>query len=347
MKEKVRIGIIGMGRMGITHYSIINSHPKVEIVSVSDTSSITLSLLKKYLSNLKTYTDYNEQLADGGIDGVIVCTPPNLHYKICKTALEKGIAVFCEKPFTTNPDQARELMEDFAKAGLVNQVGYVNRFNSLFMTARDYISKGLLGNIVRVKSEMFSCTISKPQGGDNWRARRENGGGATYEMAAHALDLVNFLLGQAPTGVRGTSLNYIYSNAVEDIVSTTLEFADGCTGTLYVNWSDQSYRKPSNKLEFFGTNGKLLVDQYEMKIYLNKKIEGFDLRDGWNTIYITDVNTPVPFYVRGFEFTRQLYHFADCIAAGMPDDACDFKAGYETQRVIHQIFDDADNNQKR
>ena len=53
--EKIRLGIIGMGRMGITHFSIINSHPQVEIVAIADTSKMTLDLLKKYVSGIHVF----------------------------------------------------------------------------------------------------------------------------------------------------------------------------------------------------------------------------------------------------------------------------------------------------
>lgn len=69
--DKVRIGVVGMGRMGLTHYSIINTHPSVEIVSVSDTSELILSMLKKYLPKLNTYKDYKEQLAAGDLDSTL------------------------------------------------------------------------------------------------------------------------------------------------------------------------------------------------------------------------------------------------------------------------------------
>ncbi len=60
--------------------------------------------------------------------------------------------------------------------------------------------------MIRFKSEMFSCTISKSDEGSGWRASRESGGGAVFEMASHAIDLVNFLIGK-PDKVTGSSLN--------------------------------------------------------------------------------------------------------------------------------------------
>lgn len=329
-----------MGRMGITHYSIINSHPQVEITSVADTSKMTLDLLKKYNPDISVFKDYKELIDTTRPDALIVCTPPNLHYEVCNYAYLHGIHVFAEKPFTTNAEQARELKEKFESKGLVNQVGYVNRFNDVFMTVKKYITNGLIGKIIRFKSEMFSCTVTKKEETESWRSFRENGGGAVYEIAAHAIDLVDYLLG-TPDQIVGTSMNQIYSKHVEDIVSSTFIYKNGCSGTLYVNWCDTSFRKPANKLELFGEKGKILADQHGLKVFLNADDYGTGYKKGWNSVYITDIFTPVPFYVRGNEFTRQLYHFVDSILGKTQEKVCTFSDGYHTQKIIHELFEDA------
>lgn len=340
---KIKIGIIGMGRMGITHYSIINSHPQVEIVSVADTSKMILDILKKYITNIQVFKDYKELIDESKPDAIIVCTPPNMHFEVCDYAYQKNIHVFVEKPFTTDVLQAEELKRKFEEKKLVNQVGYVNRFNDVFSTVKKYVQNGLIGEIVRFRSEMFSCTITKKEESESWRSFRENGGGAVFEIAAHAIDLVNYIIG-VPDKITGTSMNQIYSKHVEDIVSSTFVYKNGCTGTLYVNWSDTSYRKPANKIELFGEKGKILADQHGLKVFLNKDDDASGYRKGWNTVYITDIFTPVPFYVRGNEFTRQLYHFADTILGKENSTICTFDAGYNTQKVIHQLFSDAKTN---
>jgi predicted dehydrogenase len=55
-------------------------------------------------------------------------------------------------------------------------VGYVNRFNDVFAKVKELLENGIIGNIIRFKSEMFSCTITKPDEGSGWRAVRESGG---------------------------------------------------------------------------------------------------------------------------------------------------------------------------
>lgn len=342
--QKVKFSIIGMGRMGITHYSIINSHPDIEIESVADPSALILSMIKKYLP-VKTFKDYNELLEQTAPDALLVCTPPNLHFPIIRKAASKGVHVFVEKPFTTKFSEASELTKLFSGNQLVNQVGYVNRFNDIFVKTKELIDAGVIGKIIRFKSEMFSCTITNSDEGSGWRASRESGGGAVFEMASHAIDLVNFLVGK-PDKIAGSSLNQIYSKNVEDAVSSTFLYKNGISGTLYINWSDTSYRKPTNKMELFGHGGRILADQHSLKIFLNKPNAKYNLRQGWNTIYITDVFKPVPFYVRGNEFTRQLYHFVDCIRGKETTNQCSFADGANTLEVIEHIFRDYEQNGK-
>lgn len=343
--DLIKIGIIGFGRMGITHHSIINSHPKVVITSVADTSGLVLGLLKKYVPEINTYTDYKKLLDKESLDAVLICTPPQLHYPIIKLCADKGIHVFVEKPFTTEYKLAQELADLYEKKQLINQVGYVNRGNVMFAKTRSFIEEGLIGDVIRFRSEMFSRTVVEPEKSSSWRSKRESGGGVVFEMASHAIDLINFVVGK-PDKIVGSCMNIIFSKEIEDIVSSSFIYNNGITGTLYVNWSDESYRKPTNKIEIFGKNGKILSDQYSLKVYLKEANTKHKLRQGWNTLYVTDLFEQVPFYVRGNEFTSQLYSFVQCIESGNRQSICSFNEGAKTLEVIEGIFTDFNNNGK-
>ena len=336
--EKIRIGIIGMGRMGITHFPIINSHPQVEVVSVSDTSKLILDYLAKYVDGLKVYTDYEKQLDSDYLDGIVICTPPTLHYKICKKALQNNISVFCEKPFTTSVEEAKELAEDFERAGLVNQVGYVYRCWDSFTKAKEFLDDELVGNVLNFRIELLSSSIDKPQKGNGWRTKRENGGGATYEVGSHIIDLTNYIFGK-PDRISGSSLINLNSQVVDDIVHSTFHYKNGLVGQMYVNWCDLTYRKPMIKLAVFGNKGKLMVDSYALKFFLNEDRKGYE--KGWHHLNSTDLSKPVPFYVRGNAFTIQLYRFVDRILDRNVSCPCSFSDGYEAQEVIHEIFNDS------
>lgn len=342
--NKINLGFIGLGRMGLTHLSILNANEKVDVQSACDPSKVMSIFFRKYFENIKLYSDFDEYIKSEKPDALVISTPPNLHYSIVKKCVEQGIHCFVEKPFTLSYNNSVELSELAEKYNVVNQVGYVNRFNDMFVKAKDLIDSKVIGDVIRFKSEMFSYTISKEDKGEGWRGNLDTGGGCLNEMASHALDLVNYLIG-VPNKIAGSILNKVYSQSVEDIVSTTLQYKNGITGTLYVNWCDPSYRKPANKIEMFGKEGKILVDQHDLKIFLKTPNEKFNLKKGWNTVYITDIFNNVPFYVRGNEFTSQLYNFIDKVIDKDTKTMCTFKDASDTQRLLNEIREDNSKNE--
>lgn len=341
----IKVGIIGFGRMGITHYSIINQNTEIEVTAIVDNSDLNIKLLSKYKKNLKLYKDYNTFFSNENCDAIIVCTPPLYHYEIVKQAFMRNMHVFIEKPFTINSIQASELCELYSKSDFVNQVGYVNRFNAVFHKANEIIKNGIIGDLISFKSNMYSNTISKTNEGEStWRDNLESGGGALFEMASHSIDLINYLIG-VPDKVVGSILKKVYSKNVEDIVITNFIYKNGIIGSLNVNWSESSYRKPTNNVEISGTLGKIIADQHCMKIFLKKSLPNYNLHDGWNTIYITDIFNPVNFYVRGNEFSNQLDSFVECIIL-KKKSKCQFIDGKHVLETIEKIRSDYNTNNK-
>lgn len=335
--NKVRVGIIGFGRMGITHYSIINTHPSVEMTAIADTSSMMLNMIKKYLPAVKMFSDYKDLLQSGLVDAVIVCTPSSMHYDVCKMACEKGISVFCEKPFTTDPKLASDLAQMFETKGLVNQVGYVYRFDAVFKKVKELLGQGVIGKVVHTNAQFLSLTISKPQPEKGWRSKRENGGGCTYEMGSHVIDLMEFFFGK-PEKVVGSMTNHVYSEAVEDITDVQAVYAGGMTANIHVNWCDYTYRKPMLKLDIHGTKGKIQADLYGYKVFLREENKGAGLPEGWISVPMNMIPDPCPYYVRGTSFTNQLYAFADAVKEAKTTTGCSFRSATDTQEVIHTIF---------
>jgi len=335
--DKVRLGIIGMGRMGLTHFSIINTHHSIEITALADSSGVILDMMKKYMPEITMFSDYNDLLNSGLVDAIIVCTPSALHFPICKLACEKGIHVFCEKPFTTDPQKAEELAKMFEEKGLVNQVGYVYRFDPVFKTVKKFLDSGLIGKVAHVSAQFLSATISKTAPEKGWRSKRENGGGCTYEMGSHIIDLMDFFFG-APDKVAGSQTGHVYSELVEDICDVQLLYQNGIPVDIHVNWSDYSYRKPMMKLDIHGTKGKILADLYGYRIYLREADPASGLEQGWTTVPMNMIPDPTPYYVRGTSFTNQLYSFADSILQSKKATGCSFRSAGDTQRVIHTIF---------
>src|SRR5205085_4381141 len=126
-----------------------------------------------------------------------------------RAALNRGLHVFCEKPFTLTVTDADELTALARDKSLVTQVGYHNRFVGAFAEVKHLLDAGAIGTVTHGLGEAYGPVVLKPKG-TTWRSRKEEGGGALYDYAAHPLNLLNWYLGE-PAGVGGTVLNSIFS----------------------------------------------------------------------------------------------------------------------------------------
>lgn len=311
----LRAAIIGLGKMGLSHHSIVNAHPEVSLCAVCDTSSYVLDVLAKY-TGVKAYSDYKSLFSNEKLDCVFVATPSRYHSEIVAAALEHGLHVFCEKPFGLDSEEGYRLAEFAEHKHLVNQVGYHYRFVATFNEAKRLLDRGLIGALHHVRAEAYGPVVLRSKG-STWRSRKSEGGGCLFDYACHAIDLVNYLAGR-PLGVSGTVMNSVFSTDVDDEVYSTFYFAKGVKGQLATNWSDETFRKMSVKLNFWGANGRINVDRQEIQVYLRSLAEPFEnFRPGWNVRYTTDLTRPVWFYVRGEEYSAQVDHFVQCIKSGV------------------------------
>ena len=127
----IKVAVVGLGKMGLSHYAMVNAHPDVEVAGICDSSSYVLGVLKKY-TGVTTYSDFDAMLDKADLDAVVIATPSSSHARMVRAALERDLHVFCEKPFTLNAHDAETLAALSSERGLVTQVGYHNRFVGAF-----------------------------------------------------------------------------------------------------------------------------------------------------------------------------------------------------------------------
>jgi predicted dehydrogenase len=190
----LRAGFIGFGRMGITHFSILNTHPSVKIAAVCDRSSTMMNTLKKY-TGIRIYSHYPEMINKEALDFVVISTPSDSHTEIIQSAVDNNLHTFVEKPFALTAAEGRKTLKHLDNKPLVNQVGYVNRFNEVFMEIKKLLDNGMIGEVKSFSLEMYGATVLKDSKA-SWRCKRNTGGGCMYEFASHCIDLVLYLLGQ-------------------------------------------------------------------------------------------------------------------------------------------------------
>lgn len=335
--NKIKGAIIGLGKMGLSHAAIVGAHPDVDLEAVCDTSSLVLSVFNKF-STVKTFTDYKEMVGKESLDFILIATPTRFHYNMVKYALEQGLHVFCEKPFTLTTLQGKELVELSSRKGLVNQIGYHNHFIGTFRELKRLLQAEVLGELVHFTGEAYGPVVVKEKVG-TWRSKPEEGGGCLFDYASHVINLIQEIIGR-PIKVSGSQLKSVYSKGVEDAVYGTLFLDSGVSGILSVNWSDETYRKMSTSISVQGKKGKIICDATEIKIFLKEGSKEERLDKGWTIKYITDFAIPVNFYLRGEEYSAQIDNFIDCIKNKKQTAYNTFEQGLYTDKVIEMVIAD-------
>ena len=324
--------MVGLGKMGLSHLAIVRAHPQVQLVAGCESMAYLTDVLAKH-TGLNCYSDFDRMLADEQLDALLVATPSKMHASMVEKALQRGLHVFCEKPFVLDVADGERLVALADSKKLVTQVGYHYRFVGAFKEAARIARSGALGTLHHVRAEAYGPVVLRPKGG-TWRSNKAEGGGALYDYACHALDLVNFIAG-VPASVSGVVRHGIYSRDVDDEVYGTLNFPGGMSGQLCVNWSDESHRKMSTKISLWGTNGKLMADRQECQIFLREPHPALpDTGKHWTVRYTTELSDEVWFYLRGEEYSAQIDYFVQSVQGGRLDGENSFRSALQTDRVV-------------
>jgi predicted dehydrogenase len=335
----IRVAVVGIGKMGLSHQAIVNSHPDVELAAVCDASVYALRVLKKY-TGVRTYADYETMLREVDLDAVVIATPSSTHRRMVRAALERELHVFCEKPLTLSVGESEALSALARERGLVTQVGYHNRFVAAFAEVKRLLDAGAIGRVTHVLAEAYGPVVLKPRGG-TWRSRAQEGGGSLYDYAAHPIDLVNWYLGE-PQRAGGTVLNRVFSRETDDEVFGTLFYPEDRTAQISVSWSDDSQRKMTTRVTVWGTGGRIFADRQECQAYLRHTTavpEGYE--PGWNVRYTTELTDPVGYYLRGEEYTAQIDAFVSRVREGVLEGENGFSSAAVADRAIALMIADA------
>ena len=270
---KTRCVVVGWGRMGITHTSIINGlYPDLfEYVLVEPNRKV--SRITRKTLGYRVVSDIKEISVKDSI--VLITTPPFLHSSLCDTALSGGAsAVFVEKPFGLFDKRVR----DDSRIS----VGYVLRFSEVTQNLKALIQQE---GCTKISLDYSSHTLTKPPKG--WR--NSEYGGVLNEMGSHLIDLMLYLGGGQEFKVLSSSIQSIISD-VDDVVKVKGLLGD-IEVELSLNWVDQDYRKPVWSGHIETTKQKVHFDQQSID-------------DGFEPAF-------VDYYVRGRDFSLQMKHFIE------------------------------------
>ena len=325
--------------MGMSHAAILGGLPNVEMTAMCDTDNLLQNAFKKY-TRIQCFTDYKKMIEEVKPDCVYVVTPTKLHYDMVMFALEHSCHVFCEKPSALTVEEGEKMVAMAKAKGLVNQVGYHNRYIGTFNEMKRLLADGVIGKPFHFMGEAYGPVILKAKGG-TWRSDKKKGGGCIEDYAAHVLNLINYVTGSDIVDCKGIQMPSIFSGEVDDAVYGSLYLANGLQGQISVNWSDDTVRKMTTSVKIEGDGGKLEADATTLKIYVKEDKPKYGLQKGWNFKYITDVTPQVDFNLRGEEYTAESAAFINGIMTGQVDVRNSFESALQTDRIIQKMKEKA------
>ena len=249
--DKLKIGLVGAGRIGNVHAQSITYHiPEAEIVRVTDVRVESAKALAEKFG-IPAYSDnYLDIVNDPAIDAVLVCSPTPTHADIAIAAMKTGKHVFCEKPVDLTVEKIRKTAEVAKETGVKLQIGFNRRFDHNHGRVQQLVKEGKLGNV-----EIIKITSRDPEPPSPEYAA--SSGGLYIDMMIHDFDMAMFLAGSDVTEVyaMGTSLvdKRIGEAGDVDTAIVTLTFANGALGVI-----DNSRRAAygyDQRVEAFGSLG--------------------------------------------------------------------------------------------
>lgn len=296
-RESLRVAIIGLGKMGLLHASILNTLPNVELTALCDKSSLIRKFCKKMIDKVHVVNDV-EKLSDLGLDVVYVTTPIPSHFIVTNTLYSRKIAhnVFVEKTLASSPDEAKKLCELAQSFGGINMVGYMKRFAVTFRKAKDLLNQEALGDVVSFDAYAYSSDFFGSEKSSEKSASR---GGVVRDLGAHVIDLALWFFGGLE--VNSAKLEQPVDGVSEDSAQFSVNRADGLEGEFSISWCKENYRLPEFGLVIRGSEGIMNVNDDRVELKLNNGKSSC-----W---YKHDLNDNVGFLLGAPEYFREDDHF--------------------------------------
>ncbi len=190
MKDILRVGLLGYGMSSKTfHAPLVAATPGLELVAVSSSDA---TKVQADWPDVRVADDPLAVIGQADVDLIIIPTPNDTHFPLAKAALNAGKHVVVDKPFTVTLSQAYELTALAAAKGLLLSVFHNRRWDSDFLTVKDLLAQGQLGEVRYFESHFDRF---RPQVSQRWREQQGAGSGIWYDLGPHLIDQALQLFG--------------------------------------------------------------------------------------------------------------------------------------------------------
>jgi len=317
--EKVNIGIIGLGYFGEVHADVFSKLPGANLLAVCTRREWRLKEVAEKYDVPKTYSDYNEMLADDEIDAVSIVTHAPDHVAPTVAAFKAGKHVLLEKPMALTTAECDTILEAAAASPKCFMVGHICRFNARYAMAKKAIDDGAVGKILSI------------------HARRNIPGGVAESHleklssltgdGIHDTDLMLWFTGEKVKTVYATTVRANKKTKHPDIGWAVYGFESGCVGVIESAWClpDSTPYPLDERMEIIGEKGA---------IYINEGSQPLVINNGEGVKYAETIYWPVVHGVRSGALRDELAYFVECV---LTDKAPQITTPEESRRAVAVI----------
>lgn len=318
----MRVAVIGLGKMGLLHASILNSMPNIEVSALCEKSFLIRRIFRKIFKEARLVGDV-EKLSSSEIDAVYVTTPIPSHYFIIKDVYLRGLTnnVFVEKTLGANLPQSKELCEIARNCGGINMVGYMKRFSVTFKKTKALLDQSVLGHLKSFETYAYSSDFAS----ENTLSRSASRGGVLCDLGSHIVDLALWFFGDLD--VESAVMESTNGSGSEDTADFKVRSLDGLEGHFEVSWCKRGYRLPEFGLTIRGSNGTVRAD--------GDKVE-LDLEDEKTRWFKQDLDDKVRFLLGDPEYCREDEYFTNSISTNIRPEPS-FDSATKVDHVIDQV----------
>ena len=294
--KKVKIGSVGLGRLGYEHAcNIANLVPGAELTALCDVDEKRVKEVAAELGVPYTYTDVAEMVKNPELDAIVIVSPSMYHADHIKLALDAGKHVFCDKPLDTTIEkckQAEKAVE--AHPDKVFMLGFMRRFDDSYAEAKQRIDNGDIGKVVLVRS----YTQDPRSTIESTLKFAPHSGGQFLDMCVHDIDLIRWFTGsniKKVWGIGGVFEFDLYRELNDaDNAAATVQCENGAMGFMFTN---RTHGAGCNvETEIIGTHGTLRIANVGRKNML-QIVDGSGAREEyypdflsrWHQAYVNEI----------------------------------------------------------
>ncbi len=329
--KKLRVGIVGCGRISVRHIASVKSFSDAELVACCDIDRARAeATAEKY--SLTPYVSYEEMLEKENLDCLHICLPHYLHSSVAMRAFEYGVNVLTEKPMDVDLLSAESAVRAAKEKGVLYGVIFQCRYNDSARLVKEAVTSGRLGKIYSARSVLTWTRPDDYYKESDWKgAWDKEGGGVIIDQAIHSIDLVDWIIDSEVESVSVTMANHGHSSiSVEDSAEGLITYKNGVRYGFYA-MNNYGCNEPI-EIRLYCEKGKVVFGYDDACIeYFDGTKEEVHQRETPD-----DVAGGKDYW--GFHHVRQIRQFYDACLGKEPLEISG-EAALKTHRLIMKIYE--------